>query len=411
MAMMYAQMRALLNENSSGFAGGTPVDELPHLSLHEAVNELPIVILQMQNETYDTYQHQNDVIMEAAFGAEDYDTITEASFEDINNKIKAFFDKIIKWLKSILAKVTVAIDKLTMSGQQLWAKYKSRPELNKNFSGADDLTYNGYDFSKANALSSKTTTWDGKPQDLMNAAIPGIKTPAAFAETTKNWFRKVSDYDNNSEERAANAEQNYRTDGSLDKMGKADIEKMTSLDKSERNAKLIEKLTGVSVGDSWESDLRTEFYGDKHEIRYGDEGFTKDAIGALLGGKSVLDDIKRGYSNLLTATDKWKAETEREAANLKSEVEKMKIDNDKQSGKANAFSLASSYYTTYLSLIQDTYNAISSVKTFHYNYQKARYDQAKGMLGKLLSYKVPKKDNNGFDPEDELALEMLDFAI
>ena len=161
-----------LSEAATGFKGGSIVDELPGLSLTEATAGLPVVILESQIELNESVMAQNEALVESVIvglqsGTQaDVDSLTEGAFETLVNKIKAFFEKLRKWVNSIIAKLTVQIDKMRLSGTQMLAKYKDSKMLNHSF---EDLTVNGYKFEKKDPFTAADIcdAIDDKATDLL----------------------------------------------------------------------------------------------------------------------------------------------------------------------------------------------------------------------------------------------------
>ena len=91
-----------LAEASTGFVGGSIVDEFPGMSLSECAGRLPVVCLESQIELTRAVAEQNEAIVEATINAIQYgnsaeaDSLVEGAFESIINHIKSFFAKIKK---------------------------------------------------------------------------------------------------------------------------------------------------------------------------------------------------------------------------------------------------------------------------------------------------------------------------
>ena len=138
--MKFSELLAL-SEASTGYVGGTYVDEMPHLTLEECVSSLTESILADQISLYESNMKQNDSLVEATLSGGNIDALVEMSFQSIKDKVSAFFQKILKFFKSIIAKLKLQIDKIRMSGQQLYSKYKNDPRLRTT--DYSDLTFEG----------------------------------------------------------------------------------------------------------------------------------------------------------------------------------------------------------------------------------------------------------------------------
>lgn len=388
-----------LSESSGGFTGGSYVDELPDMSLDEAVNMLPVIIVESQIELTDSRMHHNNLLVEAtvsaaAMGAEpDFGPIVEMSFEDIKKKIKAFFDKIIKFLKSIINKLSLQIDKMRMSGHQLYEKYKDSKLLQgKSFK---DLTFNGYKIMGKDDIFADTKKFESEPgiRELIKKAIPGCVDYDEFGKTYKAGIAVDSKAEN--------------------PLVKA-TEKLSGITQADRQVAMAKLLTGeksLTAGD-WEGATKKKLYGEKVDIAYGKDGFTLDALAAMLKDPADLNAIKEAYARVEKAAHEFHDKIQRAIDDLSSQSDKLESAKGDNSAKTNRNSLVSSYYSAYMGVVSDSYAVINKVQSLKYNFQKTRYDQAKQMFGKMLSWKSEKKDNNdASDVDDDGEIEAMTFMI
>ena len=361
-----------LSESSGGFTGGSYVDELPDMSLDEAVNMLPVIIVESQIELTDSRMHHNNLLVEAtvsaaAMGTEpDFGPIVEMSFEDIKKKIKAFFDKIIKFLKSIINKLSLQIDKMRMSGHQLYEKYKDSKLLQgKSFK---DLTFNGYKIMGKDDIFADTKKFESEPgiRELIKKAIPGCVDYDEFGKTYKAGIAVDSKAEN--------------------PLVKA-TEKLSGITQADRQVAMAKLLTGeksLTAGD-WEGAIKKKLYGEKVDIAYGKDGFTLDALAAMLKDPADLNAIKEAYARVEKAAHEFHDKIQRAIDDLSSQSDKLERAKGDNSAKTNRNSLVSSYYSAYMGVVSDSYAVINKVQSLKYNFQKTRYDQAKQMFGKMLS--------------------------
>lgn len=388
-----------LSESSGGFTGGSYVDELPDMSLDEAVNMLPVIIVESQIELTDSRMHHNNLLVEAtvsaaAMGTEpDFGPIVEMSFEDIKKKIKAFFDKIIKFLKSIINKLSLQIDKMRMSGHQLYEKYKDSKLLQgKSFK---DLTFNGYKIMGKDDIFADTKKFESEPgiRELIKKAIPGCVDYDEFGKTYKAGIAVDSKAEN--------------------PLVKA-TEKLSGITQADRQVAMAKLLTGeksLTAGD-WEGAIKKKLYGEKVDIAYGKDGFTLDALAAMLKDPADLNAIKEAYARVEKAAHEFHDKIQRAIDDLSSQSDKLESAKGDNSAKTNRNSLVSSYYSAYMGVVSDSYAVINKVQSLKYNFQKTRYDQAKQMFGKMLSWKSKKKDNNdASDVDEDGEIEAMTFMI
>ena len=388
-----------LSESSGGFTGGSYVDELPDMSLDEAVNMLPVIIVESQIELTDSRMHHNNLLVEATVSAAAMDTepdfgpIVEMSFEDIKKKIKAFFDKIIKFLKSIINKLSLQIDKMRMSGHQLYEKYKDSKLLQgKSFK---DLTFNGYKIMGKDDIFADTKKFESEPgiRELIKKAIPGCVDYDEFGKTYKAGIAVDSKAEN--------------------PLVKA-TEKLSGITQADRQVAMAKLLTGeksLTAGD-WEGAIKKKLYGEKVDIAYGKDGFTLDALAAMLKDPADLNAIKEAYARVEKAAHEFHDKIQRAIDDLSSQSDKLESAKGDNSAKTNRNSLVSSYYSAYMGVVSDSYAVINKVQSLKYNFQKTRYDQAKQMFGKMLSWKSEKKDNNdASDVDEDGEIEAMTFMI
>ena len=372
--MKFSELLAL-SEASTGYVGGTYVDEMPHLTLEECVSSLTESILADQISLYESNMKQNDSLVEATLSGGNIDTLVEMSFQSIKDKVSAFFQKILKFFKSIIAKLKLQIDKIRMSGQQLYSKYKNDPRLRTtDFS---DLTFEGYKFSDKEIFTA--------------AAKYDTDAKALVKEVISNDASSVID--------------------GIDSAAADAIEKATEslkdISREDRIANMAKALTGINVSSgSWEADVKKEIYGEKETLRYNTD-WTLSSITPILEKAPGLSKIVDEYTKIEAGVNKYKKDTmdKLEKAEKGFEEKNKKLPAgaaDSEPGKTEIKrqTAYSAYYNAYLAVINDTYSTIGRVKQIKLDYEKAKNDQAKRMFGKMLSYKGKKNNNDASDFED-----------
>lgn len=384
----YTNLRAL-SEGAIGYDGGSFVDEMPGISLEEAASYIPVVCLECQNELIDYTRNMNDAMVEAAVDGINYgdasrlDDLAEAGLDGLMKTIDNVFHRILEAIKSFIAKLRVHADKIFKSGEQLWAKYKNSDLLKRDFSKGD-LTYNGWEF-KDNGIVNKGSS--KKVRDLVaNGLGKGFPTPEKFA----NQLYKFNV---------------FRSDKGEIAKGSAISEDLKNMSNSERERRFAAYWTGHSgIGENWKADLKNEIWGEKKEIKYGEAGFTINGIGALLTDAGAkLKAIETEYTNLQKEISDMQKETKASAE--KAAADAKDAEDGKNAGKA---SLVSEYYSTYVGYVNQAVGVVTFVKNMAISYQKDRYAQAKGMLGRLLSYKPPKANSSyyGDDSYDDFSFDL-----
>lgn len=398
--MNYSALRTLA-EGAIGYTGGTAVDTMPEYSLLEAARSLPVACFETQCEFINISSEHNSALVEAAMSAMstgsqmDTTALVEASLEGIKKKIDEMFAKLRKFIDSIIAKLKLAIDKMTMSGHQLWTRYKDNKALDQDFSKSE-LIISGYKFASDSAgLFTNVGKYDKDIEGLVKTAFKGgeVKVPSEF--------RAAMEKSGNYEDKTGS---DYKAQAKV-------VDDLKAVDQKEREALVVTALTGYSLGSDWQTELKKKLGMDtKVDIKYGENGFDKAGVGAILGGDNQLSSIKTQYENLKAGLESYKTELNSELDKVKAVVTKNGTAKEK-TGENNMLSVVSSYYSAYIAIVNQVIGLMSTVKQINLTFEKARYDQAKIMLGKMLSYKAPKDNSSASGSEDDDELAMVEFEL
>lgn len=376
-----------LTEAVAGFNGGSIVDEFPQMTLEECAGRLPVVIMESSIELCDMVQTHNDALVEAAVGQiqtggdAGYTSLVEGAFDTIKSKITAIFEKIKKFVKSIIDKLGVQINKVRMTGKQMWARYKDSEMLNHSF---ENLVVNGYKFDKKDPFTS-LDSYIGAPRELIKKAVPQLPDPDSFISRVKDAEGKlVRDKDG-----AADYSQLTNIESDLEK-----IKEISSEDRKLAFAK--EALNGIDVtdGSGWLNELKTELYGDKVDLTYGTD-FNLESIKKDLQGED-LDKIRAGYNKLLNALNS-------DEKTMQGYADKFKSGNKATQGNdvPKVISQANEYFTQFLAIYQDCTGVISSISSTRIGYVNAKVGQAKSIFAKMLTYKKKKEESTDLEGLDE----------
>lgn len=378
--MKIAELMAL-TEASNGFVGGSYVDEMPHLTLTECIGGLNTMLLESQLEMAEDTISQNDALVEAAVSVmqggstEHYEDLIEMSFADIKAKVKKIFEAIKNFLRSIISKLTVQIDKIRMKGSQLYAKYKDSKLLNKDFS---KMTVTGYKFA-GDKLFPSAASFDQDVEKLITGVYPKVTVPSEF--TNKINEAKKTAKDGTESTSVSN---------------KTAIQKVID-DLKDQSAKsqalaMAKKLIGYNdmAEGSWESDVKKKIYGEKTELKYGTD-FDMKKIGEQLESPKNLELIKDEYKKLEAGVSTYEG-------NLQRELDKI-TSNEGDKHSSDYVALASAYYNAYMSMVNNAYGVISKVKGIKVGYEQEKDKQAKMIFGKMLSYKAGKENADASEDE------------
>ena len=398
-----------LAESSTGFIGGGGYDDMPELSLTEATAALPLFLVETQMKWTDDVEAYNQLIVETTvtnmrYGTIDesaMDAIMEASMESVKNKIAAFFKKILNFLKSIIEKLKFQINKIRMSGKQLWAKYKDSARA-KNFEAFKDYKYNGYKnmFSADKVSFAKASEYDGENggELLIKAAVnPDMKEPLNFFKSAMSG--NTAEHDENG--------MSSVSDANLEKIN-ARIEALRDKDSGEIKARMAEQLTGESgLDDDWQTTIREKLYGDKEDLEYSKD-FTIEQIGKMCENPEDLDKMEKEYTKFQSAVNKYKTKVEKAISDDNKTVKDV---SEKEGYRRTLLNKEVEYLNAYIDRLNDAYAVISEVKNIRVTYYKAKNDQARAILGQLLSRgggKAKKSENSDSSFEDD---ELMMFEL
>lgn len=419
----------MLLSEASGFSGGSAdfVDEYPELSLDECMASLPIIIMESQIEGFEISRAHNDALVEAVAsqirsGVMDESAMGELSekgFDSIKSAVTSFFARIKKIIEAIIAKLKVFIDKLRMTGKQLWSKYGNDPDLKKT-EKLKDLTFDGYKFASEAFDTSKFDDSNG-PERLIKSAYNGDdtiapdKVAAKFNELRRYISIKEEDAEGNvikDEHRTSAIGANRRPKGSDEHMEEVNkvIETLGDQTSKDRSSKMAAGLTGMSdLGEDWKEAIRKKLWGEKVTLTYGNDGFDLSSVGSILSNPTNLDKIRTEYENLRKSVETYEKK-------LTGKLDKVNTsaNNTKSVGLGKVLAAESSYYTKYMEAIKDAYGVITGVKNIRTDFEKAKADQAKAMFGRMISAAkkgsvaaaAKKPDNNDAEVDDELLFEL-----
>lgn len=399
-------------ENATGYTGGPAVDVMPDLGLDECVGMLPVVIMESQIEMSKLRSDNITALTEAAGNAIMYGTpvdftpIVENAWDSLKAKVAAFFKKVGDFIKSIIAKLRVYMDRVFKTGQQLYDKYKDKPE----YRGKDpkDLTCSGYEFEHGDKIFAHDAT------EYADVGSIGELFNAAVGSTVTNPTEAMAKID------AVKGGRGSDDDGVLDK----EISEIHDISSAARQSKMAQFIVGSNFDlpeeSSWAGTVKKELWGEKKEIKYGEGPFTKTWIEALLSKPVGIDNVIKKYEKMQNAATKFErdlnkilTDTEKrinsaksdadKAANKESNLDTQRGMKDKIDRQMNVANDGLAYMRAYIELVHDAYGCISTLQGIETDYVKARNAQAKTFFGKILSWNQ-NKDNNDAGDSDELTL-------
>lgn len=366
----------------NGFFGGPYADEYPYLDLTEATGSIPTMLSEFMNESIDidaklSADRLSAIVESASYGS-DIDTsfLVETGWETVKRKIREVFERLKKFIKSIIAKITNYIDSVVKSGAQLVSKYKDEITKRASSGAYKDLEFNGYVYiSDIQGAFKKGaySTFESNVHDAVKLGGSGIKSVDEFKKLIDNPNFKTVEDSTEAKEAKKKLE-----DIESNKLKKAVIENMASEVSS----------IGSSAGD-WKKALMKYLQGgsDKKTIKYGTAPFTVSDLCEYFTNQKDWKDIQNEYEKLKNACDKQERD-----------LDDITATND------NAKEELSSYISTYLNRVSDCWSAMALMRDAKVTATKNRDAQAKAMLGKLVRKGEKKKDNNDVELD-----EILDF--
>lgn len=376
-----------LAEASTGFVGGSIVDEFPGMSLSECAGRLPVVCLESQIELTRAVAEQNEAIVEATINAiqcgnsSEADALVEGALSTVWNHIKTFFEKLKKFIKSIIDKLTLQINKMRMTGKQLLARYEHSDMIKHEFT---DLVVNGYKFKDAGEVFVGLDSVD--PSKLVKAIAKDMDDPATFqANAAAN------------ADAAADSPEVTKLSDSLQ-----NLKDISAEDRKLACAEQLVKNVSLTAND-WIAEIKNELYGEKVDMTYGTD-FTLDEIKSILRCEDY-DKVKNAYTNLGRAVEANQKTIESSCKKAREAFEKTKSEGNSGS---KALSIVADYFSTYMSFYQDCSAVVTEIQNIRMKYEDAKVVQAKNIFAKMLTYK-PKKDNA--DASDMEGLDELDVIL
>lgn len=324
-----------LSEATTGFEGGTLVDEMPSYTLAECMDTLPMVIMESQLEQYDIVEKQNEIMVESVIDSintgisTDYDTLVEAGISSLKEHFMNFLMKIKRFIDSIIVKIKALFMRRKNDAGKLISRYEKTIKMEK----LKDMTFKGYGFDK----------------DVLKTSIPGGITEVVgkIAPALSGGLTDVK----------ANAEQ---------------IKGMMDEDHATRAMKVANEVTGMSLSnkETWPNDLTKELMGitdDKNpkiEMKYGEHCFTVAKVKAMLTNHAALQDLLKTYGVMQKDIQKNMNDCKK--------LQKSTEDTDANKGKLE-------YYNAYIQVYQDCANAMNKVNASVKRFVDTQWVQASQM--------------------------------
>ena len=379
-------IRTLMERTNAhrGFIGAGYTDQLPQYTLTEAVSQLPCIIVEGQIGMIAVQKPIRGNLSETAI-----QHLQESALGTLTDKVEAFFQRMLKWIRSIIAKLKVQIDRINLTGEDLFKKYADKLGKDADYR---DLEYNGYKFAQGSkVIFSLKDNFDVNieafvKQGLQKAGIPSVTLPHEFSMKMRNLARKIPDGQ-------ALAKEKYEEISD-------EIDRITDLSREERSTAMASVLVGRTLNDGWDEDLHEKCWGEKGPIRYGTDMFSPHVIGQVLKDKS-LSECMEGYQRLERAIQDYRSRLKGEIADLWDEFYQV-TDTVSLPGNLSCQALINRYYNTYIGCVSDALIATTRIKALKVNFHTEMHRQAVSMLVRLVN-KGEGPVNDNYTGEDEWA--------
>ena len=363
-------IRALMENTNGhrGFLGAEYIDSFPGMTLTEAASHLPCIVVESQIEMLPSSRTMRIGLDENAIQA-----LQESALGTLKDKIEAFFAPLLKWIRSIIAKLKVHIDKKKLTGEELYRKYADRLDKDAAY---QNVTFNGYRFgagSKAirNIRDSFDINIEGFVKSgLEHAGIHNVILPRDFGTRLRALARKIPEGETISKEKQSEISE--------------DIDSITDLARDERVTAMASVLAGRTLPNDWEDSIRDAAWGEKGEIQYGTDMFNPRMIGLVLKDNS-LSDCLEGYRRLERAIKDYRGRLKGELADLWDEFYST-TDTLTLPGNLSTQALINRYYNAYISCVADALNAATRLKSIKVDFYTQMHKQAVSMLVRLVNH-------------------------
>lgn len=366
-----------------GFIGSEIRDDLPHLSLTEAVSQLPCIIVESQSAFARSRFTDRRSINEAAGVV----PLTEAAIGTLKERIDRFFERMLKWIRSIIAKLKIQIQKIYLSSEDLYNRYADKLGTDADYR---ELTFEGYRFAQGSkTIFALKDNFDMDiegliRQGLQKAGVRNVMLPAAFGREMNQIARKTP------EGEMVDPDQ---VEDLVDR-----INEISDLDRDDRSTAMASILTGRTMVGDWEADIRRQAWGEKGEIHYGSDMFTPKLIGQVLKDKS-LSECLAGYQKLERAIMNYRSNLKAEIQDLYSRyLEETNVMN--LAGNLSAHMIVNRYYNAYISVVSDALDATARLKAIKVSFHTEMRRQAVAMLIKLVNKGAEPVNDNYTGEED-----------
>lgn len=394
--MILASALMNLAEAATGFHGNDTVDYYPSMSLDEAMCALPIAISDMQCERSVETQKQNEALVESAIEALRYggsmntSAITEGALDTLKNTVKKVFDRIRKFLVSIVNKLKVQIDKIRMNGTQLVNRYGDTVKAKSFNSDCKVNDYNILENKSAETIINNVHKYMAKPEDLRTSIFPTADTDKIYDTVYGKTVEEINTKTNDA------------------------ISKLSDETAAERRMKLANAITGKSLsGDKWRDELRKDLYGnDRVDIAYGSGGFTAENVINFLKNPVSLTHMKSDFDALKAACDRDQSQLEKSVELMGRELNSGVAESSEDDRKhTKALTDAANTYTgKILDVISDTYSILSELGRMVVKFEQARINLATRMFKKMMDFKSAGSTSTSKTTEDFDASDALFFV-
>ena len=367
-------------------------DTLPGVSLTEATAMIPRVIMESQLELLRNVDDTNTALVEEVVRAvtlqesAQLEPITESAVSKLTDFIKAFFQKVISMLKSVVAKIKAKVDVVIKDSKELWNKYG---EMLKNATIDRKVMVSGYSFPNVEytdprKLLSEEAIGDIAGVNQGNVTVSPGGFEKVFSSVTKGTPRDevANDWLSAFEERSS----------------------------SKRKQLTVEKLVDFDVDeDDIERSLINGIRGQIKDYTWGQGPFCFDWIkNTMLNMGTYFGQILKCYHETIDALEDYEDKLLKSVKRL---TERQVDDGAGGDTQARGASLAVAYYNRWLAATGDVVSGVTMVMNARTQSMYTRFTQAGEFIRKAIASakKGGKNEDTGdlsdFDDWDVAELE------
>lgn len=384
MAFDAFKLARAMNESAGNFIGSVDAHKFASDDLNACTAEMNYGIVCEAADFQHTLVSGDDILAETAVeNPGNLESLSESVFENLKNKVVAFFKKVIAMVKGIIDKIKAAIYKMTGKTTK-WCDLME-PKLRK-VTGASDFKVEMYPYDRAYI----TKGMSDKLNDLLSA----------WNNESNMAYKDADEWKQYKENRGKAASQIHGDEGTHDVLVKENEQFAENMKKHtedfkdgwpDKLVKIFGGSSATSIDGVW-SEIIKKARGD--ESSKTPQAIFSDWSGmfnTIKDSSKTLDAIKKIYDTHLKDLQKVQSALEKSGSDLKipNETKDPKVPAD----VANSIRAAvSSRYNHLIAVTQAYETAASTARQTNINLMNQMVGDYMGALNKLAGFKEKKKD-------------------